>query len=309
MQSRVVSRILAGTLAIAAVSGLAACGAVPADERDTGHGARLTIGALDSLENRILAQVYGQVLADHGYLVDYNEGVGARPAFLAALQAGSVDLVADSAGELLYEVDDAAFARSADDIDDALPDAVKAVKLHVLDEAPADNAVAFVVTQDFAKERQVSSIGELAYLADEITIGVNEGFESERYGASGLLSVYGVAGFDTREFADDGGAATIGALLTRSVQVAVVPSTSPTINRNNLLVLSDPKSLITTQNIVPVVNDQADTPDVQAILNPVSAAISTEELRSLNEQATASSRPSPESIARAWLLGKDLIRE
>ena len=309
MHSRVAPRILAAVLALATAGFLAACGATPADERNTGHGSRITVGAQDSLENRILAQVYGQVLADHGYLVDYNEGVGERPAFLAALQSGSVDLVPDSAGELLYEVDDAAFARSADDIDDALPEAMKARKLHVLDEAPADNAVAFVVTQDFAKERQVASIGELAYLADEITMGVSEGFDEERYGSSGLLSVYGVSGFDTRELDDDGGAATIGALLTRSVQVAVIPSTSPSIIRNNLLVLSDPKSLITTQNIVPVVNEQANTPDVQAILNPVSAMISTEELRVLNEQATADSRPSPESIARDWLLDKGLIRE
>ena len=309
MHSRVAPRIVAAVLALATAGSLAACGATPADERNTGHGSRITVGAQDSLENRILAQVYGQVLADHGYLVDYNEGVGERPAFLAALQSGSVDLVPDSAGELLYEVDDAAFARSADDIDDALPDAMKARKLHVLDEAPADNAVAFVVTQDFAKERQVASIGELAYLADEITMGVSEGFDEERYGSSGLLSVYGVSGFDTRELDDDGGAATIGALLTRSVQVAVIPSTSPSIIRNNLLVLSDPKSLITTQNIVSVVNEQANTPDVQAILNPVSAMISTEELRVLNEQATADSRPSPESIARDWLLDKGLIRE
>ena len=309
MHSRVAPRILAAVLALATAGSLAACGATPADERNTGHGSRITVGAQDSLENRILAQVYGQVLADHGYLVDYNEGVGERPAFLAALQSGSVDLVPDSAGELLYEVDDAAFARSADDIDDALPEAMKARKLHVLDEAPADNAVAFVVTQDFAKERQVASIGELAYLADEITMGVSAGFDEERYGSSGLLSVYGVSGFDTRELDDDGGAATIGALLTRSVQVAVIPSTSPSIIRNNLLVLSDPKSLITTQNIVPVVNEQANTPDVQAILNPVSAMISTEELRVLNEQATADSRPSPESIARDWLLDKGLIRE
>ena len=309
MHSRVAPRILAAVLALATAGSLAACGATPADERNTGHGSRITVGAQDSLENRILAQVYGQVLADHGYLVDYNEGVGERPAFLAALQSGSVDLVPDSAGELLYEVDDAAFARSADDIDDALPEAMKARKLHVLDEAPADNAVAFVVTQDFAKERQVASIGELAYLADEITMGVSEGFDEERYGSSGLLSVYGVSGFDTRELDDVGGAATIGALLTRSVQVAVIPSTSPSIIRNNLLVLSDPKSLITTQNIVPVVNEQANTPDVQAILNPVSAMISTEELRVLNERATADSRPSPESIARDWLLDKGLIRE
>ena len=302
-------QILAGVVAVGVVLGLGACGASPADERDTGKGAVITIGAQGSLENRILAQIYGQVLADHGYAVDYNEGVGGRDAFIAALQAGSVDLIADTSGDLLYSADDSAFARSRLDIDDALPDAVKSMGLHVLDVAPADNAVAFVVTQNLASQRQVASIGELNYFADEITIGVGPGFADERSGPAGLLAFYGLVGFDTREIADIGGAATVGSLLTNSLQVAVIPSTSPAIVRNNLRVLADPKALITAQNIVPLVNDTANTADVQAIVNPVSDEITTAELQNLNAQATASATPSPESVARDWLTAKKLIRD
>ena len=309
MHSRSTTRILAGVLAIAAIVGLAGCGASPADERNTGHGARITVGAQGDLENRIVAQAYGQALADHGYLVDYNEGVGDRSQYIEALQAGRIDLIPENSGELLYGVDDSAFARSGKDIEDALPDAVKEIKLHVLEPAPADNAVAFVVTEEFGRARQVASIGELAYFGDEITIGASAGFDRESYGPAALLSRYGVTGFDTRTVTDNGGVSTVGDLLTGIVQVAVIPSTSPAIIRNSLRVLSDPKSLITAQNIVPLVNAQGYAPDVQAIVNEVSAQLTTDELRELNEKATESTTPSPESIARDWLGRKNLIRD
>jgi osmoprotectant transport system substrate-binding protein len=309
MHSRSTSRFLAGALAVAAVIGLAACGASPADERNTGHGARITVGAQGSLENRIIAQAYGQALADHGYLVDYNEGVGGRTQYIEALQTGRIDLIPETSGALLYGVDNSAFARSADDIEDELPDAVEELKLHVLEPAPADNAVAFVVTEEFAEQRQVASIGELAYLADEITIGASDGFDNETYGPAGLLGRYGVTGFDTRTISDNGGISTVGDLLTNSVQVAVIPSTSPAIIRNGLRVLNDPKSLITAQNIVPFVNAQGYTADVQEIVNAVSERLTTDELRELNEQGTASTTPSPETIAHAWLSAKGLVRD
>ena len=309
MHSRSTTRILAGVLAIAAIVGLAGCGASPADERNTGHGARITVGAQGDLENRIVAQAYGQALADHGYLVDYNEGVGDRPQYIEALQAGRIDLIPENSGDLLYGIDDSAFARSADDIEDELPDAAEEIELHVLEPAPADDAVAFVVTEEFGTQRQVASIGELAYLADEITIGASAGFDKESYGPAALLSRYGVTGFATRTIADNGGVSTVGDLLTGSVQVAVIPSTSPAIIRNSLRVLSDPKSLITAQNIVPLVNAQGYAPDVQAIVNEVSAQLTTDELRELNEKATESTTPSPESIARDWLVRKHLIRD
>jgi osmoprotectant transport system substrate-binding protein len=309
MHSRVGIHILAGALAIGATVGLTGCGAVSADQTNSGHGARFTVGAHDDIENRILAQIYGQVLADRGYLVDYNEGVGDRAASLESLKAGRIDLIPESSGELLYAVDDSAFARSVDDIEDALPEAVAELGLHVLDTAPADTAVAFVVTDAFAGERHVASIGELAYLSDDLTIGADAGFDEASHGPSGLLSVYGIAGFDTRELTDGGGAATLGALLTGSVQVAVIPASSPSILRNNLRVLADPKSLITAQNIVPLVNSTGFSPDVQDVVDPVSEQITTEDLRVLGDRATASADPSPETIARDWLLDEGLIRE
>jgi len=309
MHSRATTRIFAGALAVAAVVGLTACGTSPADERNTGHGTRITVGAQNGVENRIVAQAYGQALADHGYVVDYNEGVGDRPQYIEALQAGRIDLIPENSGDLLYGIDDSAFARSADDIEDELPDAAEEIELHVLEPAPADDAVAFVVTEEFGTQRQVASIGELAYLADEITIGASAGFDKESYGPAALLSRYGVTGFATRTIADNGGVSTVGDLLTGSVQVAVIPSTSPAIIRNSLRVLSDPKSLITAQNIVPLVNAQGYAPDVQAIVNEVSAQLTTDELRELNEKATESTTPSPESIARDWLGRKNLIRD
>ena len=309
MHSRARSRILAGALAIGLGLTVTACGSVPVDPRATGAGDRITVGAQDSLENRILAQLYGQVLADHGYLVDYNEGIGSRDSFLASLQAGTIDLVADNAGDLLYGIDPNAFARSADDVEDALPDAVESLDLHVLEVAPADNAEAFVVSQEFAEAHQVSSIGELGYLADTVTVGVNGDFESHRYGSAGLLSVYGLSGFSTKTINDGGGTATVSDLLTNAIQVAVIPSTSPSINRNNLRVLGDPKSLITTQNIVPVVGDAAYSADVQRLLAPVSEALTTDELRSLNERGTSTETPSPERIAKNWLTQKKLLEK
>ncbi|GAB2448390.1 osmoprotectant transport system substrate-binding protein [Conyzicola lurida] len=300
-------RILAGALAIGLVALLSGCGSTDPDPLDTGDGAEITIGAQATTENRILAQIYGQVLAAHGYSVDYNEGVGDRASFVAALQSGSIDLIPDSSGALLYGADPDAFERSQKEILDALPDALEESGLHVLAAAPADNAEAFVVTAEYSDDHQVTSIGDLAYHADSITIGANADFDSQRYGSAGLLSVYGISGFETKAIDDGGGTATVGDLLTGVVQVGVIPSTSPSIALNQLVVLRDPKSIIAVQNIIPLVNDTAYRADVQRLLDPVSALITTDELRDLNEKAAGGDNPSPERVAATWLTENDLL--
>lgn len=305
MHSRARTRFLAGALAIGIVATLAACGTSEADELNSGRGAEITIGAQGSIENRVIAQLYGQVLAEHGYVVDYNEGIGARDAYIAALQAGTVDVVAENSGALLYATDPDAFARLKGDVDEALPKAVGKLHLHVLETAPADDADAFVVTDDYAEQYQIASIGELGYLATKITIGAGLDFEKRRYGPTGLLSVYGLTGFSTRTIIGD--IPTVSDLLTGAVQVAVIPSTSPSIERNRLRVLADPKGLITAQNVVPLVNDSANTDDVRALLDGVSALLTTDELRGLNASSTATATPSPETIAKSWLTEMGLL--
>jgi len=306
MHSRARNRLLAGVLAVGIVASLAGCGTSEADELNTGKGAEITIGAQGSVQNRIVAQLYGQVLAEHGYVVDYNEGIGGRDAYIPALQAGTVDIVADNSGSLLYAADSKAFARLEKDVDDALPKAVGEYGLHVLDTAPADDAAAFVVTDEYADQHQVASIGELGYLAKDITIGAGADFDDRRYGPAGLLSAYGLTGFATRTIIGD--LPIVSDLLTGAVEVAVIPSSSPSIERNALRVLADPKGLITAQNIVPLVNDAAYTDDVRSLVDGVSEKLTTEELRSLNASATETATPAPETIAKAWLKAEGLLK-
>jgi osmoprotectant transport system substrate-binding protein len=307
MNSGAGRRTLATVLAAALLASLAGCGSADASDSSSGTGIEITVGSQGTTESDIIASLYGQLLADRGYTVDYNEGIGGRDSFIPALQSGTIDIIPDTSGELLYGVDPAAYARSTDDIADALEEALEPLELHALRVAPAQNADAFVVSAAFSRDNQVTSIGDLAYLADSITIGAGDGFEARRYGRAGLLSSYRVSGFTYKEIDDEAGAGTVSELLTGAVQVAVIPSTTPSISRNNLIVLEDPNNLITAQNIVPVVNGHANTADVTRLIDPLSAVLTTAELRDLNERASASTYPAVERIAREWLVRNDFL--
>lgn len=307
MNSGARRRILAAVLAVALGGTLAGCGSADTSDSSSGTGIEITVGSQGTVESDIVAHLYGQLLADKGYTVDYNEGIGGRGSFIPALQAGTIDIIPDSSGELLYGADPAAFARSSEDIASALAKALEPLELYALRVAPAMDSDAFVVSGDFSRDNQVTSIGDLAYLGDDITIGAAAGFETSRYGRAGLLSAYRVSGFEYKEIDDSAGAGTVSELLTGAVQVAVIPSTTPSISRNNLIVLEDPNNLITAQNIVPVVNSHANTADVARLLNPLSDALTTAELRDLNERASATDYPSIERIARQWLVRNDFL--
>jgi osmoprotectant transport system substrate-binding protein len=307
MQSRVRHRILAGALTLGLVASLAGCAQADADALDTGKGARITVGAQGTLENRIIAQLYGQALAHHGYAVDYNEGVGDRAAFVPALQSGIIDLIPDSTGALLYGADPEAFARSSADIIDALPDALEELGLTVFDAAEADNAEAFVVTSEFSDSYQVTSIGDLSYRESQVTIGGPPGFLESRHGQEGLLSSYRLSRYAAKEIGAESPSALVSALLTGSVQVAVIPSTNPSIELNNLVVLRDPRSLVTAQNIVPLAGADADRVDVRRIIDEVSDHLTTGELRRMNARGSGGDGPSPERVAGMWLTEQGLL--
>jgi osmoprotectant transport system substrate-binding protein len=272
----------------------------------TGAGTTITVGAQGGTQEEIVAQLYGQALAGHGYTVEYNSGVGGRESFIPALQSGLVDLVIDTTGALLYSAQPSAFQRSPRDVIDALADALAPLEVHALEAAKAESSNAFVVTRQFAEEKSVASIGDLAYLAHSLTLGASAGFENERFGRSGLLSAYNVRGFHFHPITGEGPAAA-SELLTGAVDVAVMPATSPSIVRNNLVVLGDPKNLLTAQNLVPVVGADAYTGDVARVAELVSEALTTDELRTLNERGTGQDTPSPERLARLWLAANGIV--
>jgi osmoprotectant transport system substrate-binding protein len=302
-------RIIAGLAALGLTASLAACsGGNPlgGDDGDESLGS-ITIGSQGFAESDILAQLYGQALAAGGYTVDYAPGIGSRETFIPALQDGSIDLIPDYAGNLLYGADPDATATSTADVMAALPAALEPLGLVVSTAAQAEDADALVVTKEFAEANNLVTIADLAPIASTITIGANTEFEGRSYGRAGLESVYGVTGWTFKAIDDYGGPGTLSDLLSGTIQVADIYTTTPSIKQNDLVVLEDPQHLIAAQNIVPLFNKKAYSVQVANIIDQISNKLTTEELMSLNEISAGDSKPSPEKVAHDWLTKMSLI--
>ncbi|MBN9151679.1 MAG: ABC transporter substrate-binding protein [Salinibacterium sp.] len=307
MQSHGVKRIAAGLVAIGLTASLAACASGDPLGGGGGELGTITVGSQGFAESDILAQLYGQMLAANGYTVKYSPSIGSRETFIPALQDGSIDLIPDYAGNLLYGADPKATATSTADVMAALPAVLKPLGLAISSAAQAQDADALVVTKEFADANNLVTIADLAPIASTITIGANTEFESRSYGRAGLESVYGVKGWKFKAIDDYGGPGTLSDLLKNNIQVADIYTTTPSIKANNLVVLQDPKHLIAAQNIVPLFNEKSYSVAVANIVDRVSNVLTTEELMSLNEIAAGDSKPSPEKVAKDWLTKMGLL--
>lgn len=302
MQSHRVKRIAAGLVAIGLTASLAACASGdPLGGDGGGELGTITVGSQGFAESDILAQLYGQMLAANGYTVTYSPSIGSRETFIPALQDGSIDMIPDYAGNLLYGADPEATATSTADVMEALPAVLEPLGLKVSSAAQAEDADALVVTKEFAEENSLVTIADLAPIASTITIGANTEFEGRSYGRAGLESVYGVTGWTFKAIDDYGGPGTLSDLLNNNIQVADIYTTTPSIKEHDLVVLEDPKHLIAAQNIVPLFNEKAYSVAVANIVDRVSNKLTTAELMSLNEISAGDSKPSPETVARDWL--------
>ena len=72
----------------------------PADTGGGGGGA-ITVGSADFPESQLLAQIYGQALAEAGFDVSYELAIGAREVYFDAVESGEVDLVPEYTNSLL----------------------------------------------------------------------------------------------------------------------------------------------------------------------------------------------------------------
>ncbi len=299
---------MAGLVAIGLTASLAACaGGAPAGDNGANSLGKITVGSQGFAESDILAQLYGQALAANGFTVDYAPGIGSRETFIPALQDGSIDLIPDYAGNLLYGADPKATAASTADVMAALPAALEPLGLVVSTAAQAQDADSLVVTKEFAAANNLVTIADLAPIASTITIGANTEFEGRSYGRSGLESVYGVKGWTFKAIDDYGGPGTLSDLLSGAIQVADIYTTTPSVKQNDLVVLQDPKHLIAAQNIVPLFNKDAYSVNAANIVDRVSNKLTTAELMSLNEISAGADKPSPEKVARDWLVKMGIL--
>ncbi len=294
--------------ALAAVAtlglGLAACGGDPT-EGDAAASDTIVVGSADFPENEIIAEIYAQALEAKGVKVETKLRIGAREAYIPALEKGEIDLLPEYSGNLLTYFDKNATATSAEQIDEALDDALPE-KLEVLDAAPAEDKDSLNVTKKFSEDNGVTSIADLSKVKN-LKLAANPEFKTRNYGIPGLEKVYGIKDVDFTAISDGGGPNTLKALLDGKVDVADIYSTTPSIKENDLVTLEDPKNLIAAQNVIPLINEKKASDKVEDVLDAVSAKLTTEDLLDLNGQNQGKDKVAPATLAKKWLEDKGLI--
>ncbi|MEU7628366.1 glycine betaine ABC transporter substrate-binding protein [Nocardia sp. NPDC049220] len=285
-------RMMARSLVIAAVTVAVSCGndaSVPF----------ITVGAGDSVESAVLAEIYAGALARTGARTAVQSGLGGRSNYLAALDADRVQLVGEHTGALLAYLDEHAAARLPQKVEAALSAALPE-GLVVSDIADgADLRPRVLLTEQMSTVDSVRSIGDLIPRCGVLTVGVVSAPGPLPLPA-GSDQVTGCAFASTVAFPDS--AALRKALLDGQVQAGVLtgpPELTPGVT-DGITVLTDDDYAVRAENVLPLF--RKGLLDQQRIkkLNYVAGELRTDDLavmiRRVRDEGAA-----PGEVARTWL--------
>lgn len=299
--------ILGLTLATAA---LAACSSTSSSPGTNS----LVIGAFNFTESQILAEVYAGALKAEGYDVSITASTN-REVLQPALESGDVQMVPEYLGTFteflnIKENGPDTPAVANGDVDETLAQGqplAEKIGITLLTPSPAADQNAYAVRGDFAREFSLVTMSDLAALSAtmDIRLGGPPECPQRPFCQPGLEGTYGMK---IAEFVplDAGGPLSKTALSQGSIDVSVIFSSDGGVAANDFVVLVDDLALQQVDNIVPAVISTSVTPELTAILNAVSAAMTTDDLIAMNK-AVDLDRRKPAEVAAEFLAAKGLI--
>jgi len=305
---------LLASLAVVAVMALAGCGggdeALDTDnDSDSGSGdsQEIVVGSANFPENILLGEIYTGALDGAGLEATHRANIGSREAYLPGMLDGSLQVFPEYTGVLrdyfALESGDKMTASDSEGVYAELQEQLPP-ELEVLPFSEAEDKDAVVVTSETAEEYDLQSIGDLAPVAGDLTLGGPPEWKERQTGLPGLEDVYGVV-FGKYVVKDAGGPLTLDALLNDEIQAGNLFSTNPSIAAEDLVVLDDPDSLFAAQNVVPLVAADSMSPELEDALNGVSEALNTDNLSDMVTRVVID-KEDPEDVAEDFLTENNL---
>ncbi|MEC3952181.1 glycine betaine ABC transporter substrate-binding protein [Nocardia sp. CDC153] len=287
-------------LAIAVTAALAACGS-----HETGPV--LTVGAGDSAESMMIAEIYAGALARTGLRTQTKERMGQRTALFAGLDSNAIALFGDVSGDLLAALDSTSMVTKPEEVNAAVS---KALPEGVIDSDPADGTdLRPTVVAASASSDLPSSLKDLGPRCEGLTIGITTGppldalrapLDPIRDVLNPLRSVYHCEFAHAVTYSTD--ATLRKALSDGEIQLAVLagpPSFLPD-GGVDLTPLADPDYAFRAASVLPVLRKGALTDQQIRKLNYVAGELTTTDFADMVHQVRDQGAV-PASVARDWL--------
>ncbi|SFB07492.1 osmoprotectant transport system substrate-binding protein [Amycolatopsis marina] len=301
------------TAGFAAVA-LAGCGSGDASVGEGSlAGASFVVGAKDFSEQNILASLTAQLLAANGADAEPKQITGSVNT-RKALESGEVDLYWEYTGTgwITYlkhttPIGDPEEQYLAVKKEDGAQNAIA-----WLEPADFNNTYALAVRREFAEEKGLASLSDLASLAKSdpqaVTICVESEFAARDDGLSGLLKTYGIdvprqqiKTLDTGVIyteTDNGDTCNFGEVFATDGRVANL----------DLTVLTDDKQFFPVYQGAPTLQQATldEHPEIAQILAPLAERLDTETMRRLNAQVDVDGLDA-DDVAEKWLEEEGLL--
>jgi len=280
-------------LGVAAIVVLAACSSDSKSNTTTNaSGSRaaaskpkVTIGAQDFGESKILAEIYKQGLAAKGFTTDIQTLGGFRDLELQAFDGGTINFAPEYAASMLEALNGKKGEASGD-----VTDTVSKLDTQLAGKGLASFKVtdgvdtnAFVMTKAKADSLGIKSLSDLASKGASLKLGGPADCETNPFCIPGLKSKYGLdmsANFQALETS-----AVASALDAGAIDVALLFSTDGRIVANNYLLLQDDKHLLAADNVIPVAKkDLVSNSDLASAVNNIGTYITTDALLDMNKR-------------------------
>jgi|GEM_PF-218828 len=304
------------------------------------HGdstAPIAVGAGDSVQSELIAEIYAGALARTGARTVVDSRLGQRTDYLAALDAGRVALVGDESGDLLTALDSRSTARipdptSAADSDAAASGPGKAAAttpppsvsdslsralpegLAISDIADGTDLRPQLVLAPAAAGRFPHSLPDLVAHCGDLTVGIAAGREldplrpapdPQRDVRTPLRRVYGCDVAHYTLFPGD--TALRNALRAGRVQAGVLTAPAALLpgGAGDLVAVADPDYAFRAQNVVPLFRAGSLTDTQIKKLNYVAGELTTDEFTDMVRRVR-DDHADPAATAAAWLDKYDL---
>ncbi|WP_326837778.1 ABC transporter substrate-binding protein [Amycolatopsis rhabdoformis] len=294
--------IRAAALVAVGALGLAACGGGGSDQpaAQSKGGAPIVIASFNFTDSQVLAELYAGALEAKGYPVTRKLNLGSRELIYPSLKKGELQFVPEYQGAAIATgfgkdaVKDAAGEHSQ------LAELFKPDGIGLLNYAPAEDKDVYIVKADLAKSKGLATIGDLKKL-DKVVMAGGPECETRLPCFKGFQDVYKLTNATFKTVQEIG--PRVQELESGGATVIPVDSVSPVAGDAKYVVLKDDLGIEPTENVVPAVSQKVldeRGPDFAAVVNAVSAKLTTDELRTLNSRVDSDGDPAAD-VAKDWL--------
>src|SRR6478735_4377924 len=262
-------------------------------------------------EAALVAAMYDELLTKAGYETDVKL-VDTRDAYMATFPK-SIDVVPEYVGGIVNFLNASKNGAKAkpftagdgDELASQGADLLDGAGITLLDQSPATDTNAFFVTKDFSESEGVTKLSDLK--GKSVVLAAAPDCEGRLDCEGGLADQYGIKITKVLPlgYASD---QTYQSVIKGEAQLGETSTTDGTLESQGLVVLDDDKQIQPAQNLVPAVSSAflKAHPDVADALNGLMAALTTEDLTTLNGEV-AVDRKKPEDVAHDFLESKGLL--